>query len=120
MISSRVIRNVFRETLQDRAFAMSSIIEPGKLGAIATTDASASSGYYVFSFTSSAYVLQEQIRNNSKKLPKGEYVCDITWLNPVPNCSRMYSHGFKDDSSLNSIIRIHFFDEFKIPSDKKK
>ena len=106
LISSRVTRNVFKETLQDRAFAMSSIIEPGKMGAIATTDASAPSGYYVFSFTSGGYVLQDLIRNKYEKIPKGEYVCDITWLNPVPNCSRMYTHGYKDDASLNTTIRI--------------
>ena len=43
---------------------------------------------------------------NSEKIPAGSLVCDITWLNPVPHCSRLYSHGYKDDSSLVSIIRI--------------
>ena len=112
--TSLVTRNIFRDTLQDRAFSMSSTIEIGNYGAIATTDASALSGYYVFSFTSDGYVLQKQIITNSDKIAAGELVCDITWLNPVPNASRMYSHGIKDDTSLNSTIRIQHIVEGNI------
>ena len=46
------------------------------------------------------------MKTNSERIPEGVLVCDITWLNPVPNASRMYSHGLKDDASLNSTIRI--------------
>ena len=104
--SSVSTKNVFREALQDRAFAMMSVIEVGNYGAIPTTDPSALSGYYIFCFRSVGYVLQHGISTNSERIPSGELVCEITWLNPVPNSSRLYSHGLKDDESLNSIIRI--------------
>ena len=94
-LTSGVTRNVFRETLQDRAFSMSSLIVPGNFGAIATTDASASSGYYVFTFNTVGYVLQDQINTNSERIPAGELVCDITWLIilflVVPECIPMDS-----------------------------
>ena len=105
-VASAVTREIFQETLERRAFAMMSVIKEGNYGAIATTDPSARSGYYVFTFSSTGYVLQNGITINSERIPAGSLVCDITWLNAVPNCSRLYSHGYKDDSSLVSIIRI--------------
>ena len=113
-VSSGVTREIFKETVEDRAFAMMTVIKEGNYGAIATTDPSAVSGYYVFTFTSTGYVLQEGKTVNSETIPAGSLVCDITWLNPVPNCSRLYSHGFKDDSSLVSIIRIQHIVEYDV------
>ena len=104
--TSNVTRNVFRQTLKDRTVAMMSVIEKENYGAMATTDTTALSGYYVFCFRSTPYVLQKAIRTNSERIAAGELVCAITWLNPVPHTSNLYSHGLKDDTSLNSIIRV--------------
>ena len=91
---------------------MTPVIVVGNYGAIATMDTSALSGYYILSLMSNGYVLQKGIKTNSEKIPEGELVCDITWLNPLPNCSKLYSHGYRDDSTLNSTIRIqHDVDE---------
>ena len=100
------VKNIFRETLQDRAFSMMSLIEEGNYGAIETTDNDTSSGYYIFRFRSTGYILQHGMVSNSERIPKGEPVVDITWLNPVPHTSRLYSHGYKDDTSLDTSVRI--------------
>ena len=107
-------KNIFRDTLRDRASALMSLIEEGNYGAIATTDTSALSGYYVFCFRSCGYILQKGIVTNSGKIPSGELVCDITWLNPVPKSSKLYSHGFKDDSSLDTVVRIQHVVEVNV------
>ena len=110
--TSIITQNIFRETLHERASAMMSLIEEGNYGAIATTDNAALSGYYVFCFKSCGYILQNSIETNSGKIPAGEFVCDVTWLNSVPNTTRFYSHGFKDDDSLDTIVRIqHIVEE---------
>ena len=104
--SSEVTQKLFRDTLKDRSFSLMSRIVEGNYGAIPTTDPKATSGYYVFLFRSQGYILQNGITTNSERIPSGALVCDITWLNAVPKSSRLYSHGFKDDTSLDSIIRI--------------
>ena len=105
-VSATVTKKIFQETLETRSFAMMSVIKVGNYGAIATTDPLAITGYYIFNFDSTGYVLQNGKTVNSEKIPVGSLVCDITWLNPVPHCSRLYSHGYKDDLSLVSLIRI--------------
>ena len=105
-ISAHATRNVFRETLKERSLAIMSQIEIGRYGAIPTTDPAATSGYYVFCFRSQGYILQKGINTNSERIGKGELVCDVTWLNPVPNASLLYSHGLKDDNHLDTTIRI--------------
>ena len=105
-ISSDATKKVFKETLQERSFHVLSQIEIGNYGAIPTTDPKATSGYYVFCFKSSGYILQKGINTNSERIGKGELVCDITWLNPVPQSSLLYSHGYKDNIELDSTIRI--------------
>ena len=104
--ASKVTRNVLRQALNDKTMAMMSVIEKDNYGAIATTDDSALAGYYIFIFRSTPYVLQTPITTNSERIPAGELVCAITWLNPVPHTSNLYSHGLKDDTSLDSVIRI--------------
>ena len=104
--ASNVTRNVLRQALNDKTIHMMSVIEKDNCGAIATTDVSALSGYYVFIFRSTSYVLQKSISTNSERIPAGELDCAITWLNPVPRTSKLYSHGLKDDTSLDSVIRI--------------
>ena len=81
--SSQITKNVFKTTLQSRAQAMASLIVQGNLGAIATSDAKAMSGYYVFTFRSCPYILQESQFNGSDTIAANELVCDITWLYPA-------------------------------------
>ena len=105
-------KRIFRRTLQSRAERLISTIEEGNYAAIATSDDNALSGYYICFFRSCAYFLQESHKNQSEYISKGELVCDITWLNPVPSCNNMYSHGMKDEKSLDSIIKVqHVVDE---------
>ena len=92
--------------MQSRVQGMASIIQEGNYGAVSTSDDNAVSGYYICTFSSTPYILQEPYINGSEKVQAGELVCDITWLNPVPMCKTLFSHGLKDDSSLNSVIRV--------------
>ena len=111
-LESQTTKKIFKETLKSRAELLMTTIEEGNYGAIATSDDTAVSGYYICIFRSCAYFLQDNFRNQSEFISKGELVCDITWLNPVPSCSNMYSHGFKDEKSLDSIIKVqHVVDE---------
>ena len=109
---NNITRSVFRNTLQSRVQGMMSLIEEGKYGAVSTTDDSAVSGYYICTFTSTPYILQETYINGPERIDVGDIVCDITWLNAVPKCKTLFSHGLKDDVSLNTVIRVqHIVDE---------
>ena len=104
--------SVFRSAMQSRSLAMVSVMEKGNYAAISTTDANAISGYYLCLLTSNAYTLQEPYTNKSERIAAGELVCNITWLNPVPHCRTMFSHGMKDEIHLQSVVRIqHVVDE---------
>ena len=109
---NNITKTVFKNTMQSRVQGMASIIEEGNYGAVSTCDDSAVSGYYICTFASTPYILQDSYINGSEKIQAGELVCDITWLNPVPMCKTMFSHAMKDDISLNSVIRVqHVVDD---------
>ena len=111
-MSSRTTKTIFKNCLQSRAESLISTIEKGNYAAVATNDENAVSGYYICCFRSCAYVLQENYVNKSEHIRKGELVCDITWLNSVPSCNNLYSHGKKDEKSLHTIIKVkHVVDE---------
>ena len=109
---NNITKTVFKNTMQSRVQGMASIIQEGNYGAVSTSDDNAVSGYYICTFSSTPYILQDPYINGSEKVQAGELVCDITWLNPVPMCKTLFSHGLKDDSCLNSVIRVqHVVDE---------
>ena len=111
-LSSNVTRNIFKRTLQNRAQAMASLIVEGNLGAIATSDVKARSGYYVFKFLSCPYVLQEKLFNGSETISASELVCDISWYFQVHESSVMYYPSDENDISQHTTIRVqHVIDE---------
>ena len=112
--TSDIDSTVFQSGIQSRTLAMVSVIEKGNYAAISTTDCNAISGYYVCELKSNAYTLADAYSNGSEKIPAGEVVCDITWLNPVPHCRTMFSHGMKDEKYLNSIVRVQYVVDEKI------
>ena len=105
-VHSEVTKSIFQSTLQNRALSMISVIEEGNYGAVSTTDEKAISGYYLCIFKSCAYILQDNFYNDTERIAAGDLVCDITWLNPVPHCKTMFSHGLKDETTLDSTIRV--------------
>ena len=110
--SSNVTKSIFRNTLRSRSMAMSTNIEVGNYAAVSTSDEKTLSGYYICCISSNPYILQDNTTtDDAQKLSKGDLVCDITWLNQVPLCRTIFSHGLKDDNSLNSVTRIqHIID----------
>ena len=112
MSTTNIDNSVFESAIHSRSLAMSSVIEVGNYAAISTTDIKAVSGYYVCVITSNPYSLPESFSNGSEQIPAGEIVCDVTWLNPVPHCRTMFSHGMKDEIHLHSKVRVqHVVDE---------
>ena len=110
--TSVIDSTVFQSGIKNRTLAMISVIEKGNYATISTTDSSAISGYYICELKSNAYTLAEPYNNGTERIPAGEFVCNITWLNPVPHCRTMFSHGMKDEQHLNSVVRIqHVVDE---------
>ena len=105
--TSKITKSIFRNTLRSKSITMSSNIVVGNYAAISTTDEKTMSGYYICCITSNPYILQDNSTTmDAQKLAKGDLVCDITWLNQVPLCRTIFSHGLKDDTSLMSITRI--------------
>ena len=90
-----VTRSIFKDTLRSRTITASTLIEENNYAAIATNDSNALSGYYICSINSPAYVLQHTFSTNGTIIPKGELVCDITWLNPVPSCRTLFYPWFE-------------------------
>lgn len=110
--TSDIDLSVFQSGIEKRTLAMMSVIEVGNYAAISTTDNNAISGYYICEIKSHAYTLDEVYVHGTERIPAGEIVCDITWLNPVPHCRTMFSHGMKDDDHLHSVVRVqHIVDE---------
>ena len=88
---------------------MASQIQVGDYAAVSTTDERTLSGYYMCCITSKPYILNEDTDlKDADNIRKGELVCNITWLNQVPSCRTFFSHGLKDDLSLNSVTRIQY------------
>ena len=108
---SSTTKSIFNETIRNRALSLSSLIEIDKYAAISTDDNNTMSGYYICIIRSLPYYLQRQFRLNHEHIPKGELVCDMTYLNPVPRCHTLFSHGLKDETSLDTTVRVqHIID----------
>ena len=105
-IDRDMTQSIFKSSLESKAMTMISTIEVGNYCAISTTDDKAPSGYYIGIFRSTAYILQDNYYNGTERISAGELVSDITWLNPVPCCKTIFSHGLKDDNTLDSITRV--------------
>ena len=115
--SSSTTKSIFRNTLRSRALSLLSMIEVGYFVAISTEDNKTFSGYYICSFKSVSYSLQRNYVNNRDIIPRGEPVCDITYLNPVSRCHTLFSHDMKDEESLNDIVRLqHVIDAYVVVS----
>ena len=84
--------------------AMSSQVIKGNYAAIAANDDDAISGYYVCCIRSTQYYLQQTYAHGNEMIPRGEWVCDVVWLNPIPSCRLIYTHGLKGDNSLHSLL----------------
>ena len=109
--TSSVTKSIFNATLRSNSLVMSSLLEKGNYAAIATNDEAALSGYYICSIESTAYVLQNTHSLDNEIIHKGELVFDLIWLNQVPNCRTIFTHGLKGDRSLYSIARVqHIID----------
>ena len=113
-IHKEMTKSIFQSSLQNRALSMISVIEQENYGAISTSNEKAISGYSLCIFKSCAYILQENFYNGTERIAAEELVCDVTWLNPVPHCRTMYSHGSKDELTLDSTIRVQYIVHEKV------
>ena len=67
-LESQTTTKIFKETLKSRAELLMTTIEEGNYGAIATSDDTTVSGYYICIFRSCAYFLQDNFSEINQNL----------------------------------------------------